>query len=809
MNRLILLSLCALIPTPAMSTNWCPPTAEAFDQWGWLDENEGGDAWMSTVWCGSTIEGQLYPLPSRSDVINSVIDNMGLSANWSSEWAQLMSDAAACQPNSWSGRLVNGAYAGDYVGINRDQDTFEHFASPGATLPGGEVVKLWLSQFVRYYTRPHGWEWYCIATGDLAGSNDGWTFASNPNNDDPMALYFPWFWNLNAADRAAVLVHEGAHEFIGHVSDSACTNRGSCDNFYGVANAQSFTIAVNAQSLDAYRRRAGSRELEIYNYGHDICGYVALLPDAVRWGLVLKMRDRLLNVFKFPPPESEWPPAAFVDTVYGSIYDLSDEPNGTPGLAYRIDIVNGARWPCSSVCDPTDYDFASSGPRACNEAYQPENVAINAQNRGLCVALNQEVAAGVTPKERAQLQNRLILESARCISGVSAAYVDQVCQQLSAQAAHVGDIEAAWSIPDQGFYFDASQAIAACQASFCAARGGATWANEARAACYEWDDDAGCLALACGDRAAVEAKHGRDSYEYLESLVCRASQLGRHFDGLVADPSGCSAEYQECIIRERYLPAWEAQLAGGACWSGPSAAVYDPLYAEVRHAAGTLAVEPFLALDRDSHLVNSKCMIVEVSCEAQQAALRAALARLIHDKAHTRPAWKRPTLPDRWEELAGRYDREVLEVLDGLGRDLADPLISLGILARNERIGRLVRSPEAAVAIAELAGHDTYLRAGGARFARGVFAPAQLERYSVAETADPYALSTTGWEVELSALGQLDLSLGSPQGREAMSKAPTLSGPEAYAHLVALLSAKDGVALEQAFEAFVVDVAGR
>lgn len=63
--------------------------------------------------------------------------------------------------------------------------------------------------------------------------------------------------------------------------------------------------------------------------------------------------------------------------------------------------------------------------------------------------------------------------------------------------------------------------------------------------------------------------------------------------------------------------------------------------------------------------------------------------------------------------------------------------------------------------------------------------------------------------MELSALGQLDLSLGSAQGREAMSKAPTLSGPEAYAHLVALLSAKDGVALEQAFEAFVVDVAGR
>ncbi len=791
------------------SAGWadaCPPTPNDFVTWGANDAVTSGDVWMSSVWCGSVVDGQLVVQPNAPVVFNSVVDAMGLAQNWSSQWAQLMGDVGSCDPESWSARLMNAAYFCDYLGTNRNQTTFAHTASPGVVLPGTSTpVIYWLSEYVKYYTRPHGWRPMCIAVGDAAGTADGHVYAANPENDDPLKLYFPWFWNLTAVDRASTLVHEASHEFSGHLPNNSCANVRSCDDVFGNMNAQTLTLFFNAQTLDAYRRAEGSTELELVNYGNGVCGYVPLVPDAQRFALVISMELRLENTFKYPPAESEWPPSAFVDSVGGTSLDLGDTPGGLAGLAYRIDLVNGARWPCGAVCTATDYDFATGGTRACNEQYQPGNAAINVHNRELCRSLNAEVGTGVTPKQHAELKKRLIMESQNCLSGVSDTYVAQVCAQLSTQATRVEDIETAWPIPDQGFSFDASKAIRACQASYCTQRRDASWDTAATAACFDWDDPYGCLALTCGDRTALASAHGKSSYEYFESVVCRGSALGRQFAGLTDGDDQCAARYDECVIRERYLPAWIAQQAGGTCWlratgTSPSR---DPLFRTVRDAVGTVSVENFLALDRDSNLATSRCLMESVACQAEVAALEAALAKLIHDEASTRPVWKTPVLPDSWERLRGRFDRDVRSELERLGADLLNPAVSTGPLIKNARLSALATSPEAMVAIAELVGHDTYLRAGGARFARGRFDPAALTRYSV--EADPYAIPTATRATELGALNRLDQRIGSTQAQAAFSKTTLLTGPQAYTHLRALFDAKNGVELEAAFEAFVTD----
>ena len=809
MSRAIIGALVLSLSSPAWAADWCPPSSSDFVAWGANDAVTSGDVWMSSVWCGSTVNGVLVPLPSREPVINSVIDAMGLGQNWGSRWAQLMSTVTQCDPESWSARFINGAYFADYLGHHRLQTTFAQTASPGALMPEGDWVTYWLARYIKYYTREDGWAPFCIASGDTPGDN-WFIFAANPKNHDPLKVYFPWFWNMTAVDRSSVLVHEASHQFSSHIGDTECLNGGSCDGVFGSPNAQTFTIYFNAQTVDAYRRQPGdSTELEIYNYGQDICGYVPLVPDAQRFSQVQSMQDRLRTVFKHVPAESSWPPSAFIDNVWGTGLDFGDAPGGASGTAYRIDLVNGSRWPCGAVCTPADYDFATGGTRACNENYRAENIAINQQNKALCLALNAQVAGGVTPTQHASLRNQIGSGAKACLSGVSDAWVAQVCAQLSSQATKVEDIETNWSIPDMEFYFDASRAIHSCQASFCAQKHTTAWDTAASAACFDWDDPYGCLKLACGDLAAIQLAKGKNSPEYLKAVVCRASELNRDFAGLADPQDVCSDEYEACLLEERYQAAWAAQQAGGACWvrGSGSSPTTDPLFVTLRDKAGTLPVENFLSLDTASHLATSRCLMENMTCQMEHAALEAGLAKLIHDEARTRPVWKVPTLPDSWEKLKGRYDRDVFNEMNRVGAALTDPTVTFGPLSKNPALARLVESPEASLAIAAVVGHDTYLKAGGSRFAKGIFNPAVLVQYGA--EADPYGFSTAAHTAELSALGRLNQRLSAAQVKTAFSKTNRLTGPQAYGHVLALFNSKNGVELEAAFEAFVADAAAR
>jgi hypothetical protein len=787
----------------------CPPAGHDASTMGYTDVVASGDLWMSERWCGAYQGGMLEVVEpdDRGIIIEAIVDHMRLFPLYALVWALFVEDAPRCLPASWAGRFFNGAWATELVGIQRDNDVLDHVASPVATLPDGAEVRYWLGQYVRSYTRDNGWVWRCLADGDVP--DDDWmVFGSNPDDDGPLKVYYPWFWVASVISRAATLVHEASHEFSGHIGDGQCFNGGSCDERFMWANAQTFDIIFRSQAIDAYDRRLGERTLEVANYGHEVCGYVPFMPDQLRFTQVHEIRAKLNTVFHYISPLSDWPASAFIDPAPGSLYDLADEPGGQAGMVYRVDVVNGARWPCGWLCDESDYTFSpgpGSGALACNEDYQPENAQVNAFNRGACEVVNERIAQGVTPQQRGGLYVDLLTTLRDCIPGVSEAFVDSVCADLRAGAATVDDIEAGWSIPDQGWYFDAEAAIAACQAQWCAGRDRIGWAAAARAACFEWDDPGGCLAHQCGDLAVLAAEHGRESVVYLQAVVCRASALGREVVGATGETSMCGAAFERCLIEDRYLDAWQAQLAGGACWSQTTGVVdgADPLHVHHRADLGSVGVEPWLAADEGPALATSGCFLDAITCEAQAAALAGITAKLVRERAAARPSWAGPPLPDPWRERAGRLDEEIIAAFVSLADTLddgADPA------ALADRVERLAHSPEARRSAAEQVGHDLWFAMGGERFAPGVFAPAIIARFTGPNAqADPHGVDLDGADPALvQAVGtmrSIATRLHGEAGRALFDAATGLPPAVWYRRALALRGARTTEALDEALDA--------
>ncbi len=798
---LALLTAGAFAPTAARA-DACPPSVAAFDTWTWLQGDASGDDWMTSVVCQSDA--------FREAAKNLVVSHMGLDHNWD-YWSTIVPSANDCNPDNWGARTVNGGYAVEYVGINRDNDTFAHFATPTGILPDGTAVTHWLSQYVDFYISEEGYNWKCLASGDLAGPGDGFTYASNPSDNSACSLYYPWFWNKTVTDRASTIVHEATHEFAPHIANSACTNGASCDTAFMTPNAQSFQIVFDAQSVDAYQREDNSRELKVVGYGNGVCGYLPLLPDQERFSQVQVMQSKLQNCFQTVPTQANWPTAAFVDSVAGTIYDVAAEPGGNAGQAYRIDVTNNAMWPCDKVCNPEDFTFHANGvggPRACNENYQAGNAQVNADNRKHCGDLNDLVAAGVTPAERTALLNQANNSMHGCVPGISSEYLAQVCAQASAGANTVDDVENNWSIPESmGYAYEAEDAIRACQATFCQHQPLGSWNEDAYSACYEWDDPAGCMQLACGDLPTIETQKGHNSFEYLNALVCRAEQLGRNVESLEGAGGICDRVFDECYIRENFLPLFLAQMDGGACWADAIMNAADPLQRERRLLVGNMSVERYVASDRGVRLLSTACLMEEQQCEALQAALAAIAAKIAGIKATTRPGWKHPPLPDPWENLAGRFDREVIQEMAEVGVELGRPGAAPVALSRNVRLMAAAKRPEARLAIAEFIGQDVYLAAGGEQLAQGVFAPERIAQYTGERAAhDTGGVDIVGFEDEVAALKTLNTRIGSAEWQDLMSRAGQLDGATYYNHLVAMLQAQDGQALLAAHDALQADL---
>ncbi|MCB9546744.1 MAG: hypothetical protein H6706_12940 [Myxococcales bacterium] len=792
-----------LLAPAAASADACPPNVSDFDTWTWLPSWSSGDSWVTNLVCAT---------PAKRDQVRSLVrTHLGLDEN-NDYWSGMMSNSEVCNPNQWGGRVIGGGYATELVGIHRDNDTLNQTISPGGILPDGTPVKFWLSQYASYYISEEGYDWECLADGDAPGPDDGFTFASNPASNSACTFYFPWFWNKTVMDRASTVVHEATHEFAGHISDSACTNGASCDDVFMNANAQSFQIIFDAQAVDAYRREAGSRELDVVNFGNGVCGYLPLLPDQDRFALVQVMISKLKKCFQTVPPASAYPASAVLDSVPGTIWDLAGNPGGQADVAYRIDIWNGARWPCGQVCQPSDFTWnpnGASGPRACNETWQAGNAAINQANRNRCNMLNGQLGAGVTKAEYASLVSQAQYGMQGCIKGVSQEYLDSVCDDLIPAAQDVGDIESAWPLDDNiGYGYDPEEAILGCQTRFCGQQNIAAWDAEARGVCYEWDDAKGCMDLLCGDLAALDPDPGRASQTYLEAVICRASELGRAIPGVRAADVGCSKVFNDCIVRERYLPLWENQLAGDDCWSDSlPAPAPDPFFTNHRRQIGELSWDRFAVVDRGPGLMVSSCALEEAECEAFQAAMRRIMAKIMKMKTRERFPWQVPPGPDPWEHMVGRFDREFSVAMG----DLSDALdVDQAPLYRDAALRRASASPDAQVAMADLIGHDTFLRMGGARFAdRGIFNPARLAQFGGPNAErDPHGLPTDGFEDEIAAFEALGARLDSRQWFALRRQAPQLGAERYYGHLVALLNARSGVELKAAHDALQRDLQG-
>ncbi len=802
MRHTLITALFIFMAGPALADE-CPPSAAHFDTWTWIPSWDSGDDWLTQWTCSSDAH--------RNAVKDLVITHLGLDENWSYWDDGMLSSANICNPNTWGARVINGGYAAQLTGDMRDNDSFNHFASPGGILPDGTPINWWLSQFVSYYVSEEGYKWECLEDDDAAGPGDGFTYASNPFSNSACTLYYPWFWNKTAFDRASTLIHEAAHEFSRHLDDSVCDNRGSCDTAWMDNNAQSFQIIFDAQAVDAYQREPNSRELKVINFGNDVCGYLPLLPDQDRFALVQVMIDKLMMVFQTLPPVTQYPASAIIDNVPGTIWDLADDPNGQAGLAYRIDIVNQARWGCDRVCEPSEYRFPD-GPKACNEEYWPENAGINAANRQRCDELNAQIAQGVSLQEHTSLR-RQAWYMQTCKPGVSPEHLEEICRDLIPGTDHVDDIDIQWPLPNNlGYGYSASKAIRDCQIRFCGEQDLATWDQAASEVCYEWDDQVGCMPLLCDDLEGLEAEHGRDSLEYLRGVVCRASELEREIPGVREEDVGCSRGFNDCIITGRYMPLWQEQLAGDDCWSDslPAGVQIDPYYTQHRRAVTEWSAERFQVLDRSSRLMEDECLMQEAQCEALQAAMQAALAKILNLKQRERPHWQRPPGPDPWEHLQSWYDRELELTMIDIGEELLGPAPEEQLLFQDARLRKAAARPEARVALAELIGHDTFFRMGGAQNVREIFSPTKLRRFSGPDAElDPYGLSLEGVEAEVDALARVYARSQDRGFRALLSRAGELDSITYHHHVNAMLRARTGEALLAAHEALEADLARR
>lgn len=790
-------------PTGPARADSCPPNQSDFDAWTWLPASQSGDTWMKNMICASAA--------TRDAAKSLVVTHMGLDENWDS-WEDMFSRYNNCNANDWAIRAVNGGYAMEYVSLQRDNDTFTHWASPTVNMPNGDPVTRWLSQYSSYYISEEGYEFECLSDDDPPGPEGGLTYASNPSSNSACHVYYPWFWNKTVTDRASTIAHEASHEFQDHIGDDQCSNKASCDTAFMVPNAQTIQIIFDAHSLDAYQREPNSRELKVVGYGNGVCGYLPALPDAERFSQVAVMKSKLKKCFRDVPPESSWPSATFIDSVSDALFDVASQPGGKDNQAYRIDMLNGAMWPCQAVCNVEDYTYVpggASGPKACNEDWQPGNVERNAYNRQHCADLNAQVAAGVTPAERASLRAQAMNTMHGCIPGMSDAYINRMCLEAIHGAQTVDQVADAWPIPDNlGYMYDEEQAIRDCQAEFCQGQPLGSWNEEAFGVCFEWDDPAGCLNLSCGNLDAIEAEKGRDSLEYLNALVCRASDLGRNIDSLEDAEQICDRVFNECYIRENYLPLWLTQInEDGNCWSEEVPNIQDPLYKAHWLMVGQLDPRRWVATDEAVGLLLSPCAMERMECEAFQAALQAMLAKLANMKAGGRDPWRGPPLPDPWEDMAGRFDRELISEMTTLGGELIAGMDAETPLARNPRLRQAANMPEARVAMAEFVGQDLYFSAGGARFAEGVFSPARLAQYSGPNAAhDPYGLDIEGMEAEVTALQTMSERVGSRDWQALMAQAGNLDGPTYYNHMMAMLNARDGAALLAAHDALQQDL---
>ncbi|MCA9540707.1 MAG: hypothetical protein KC620_17530 [Myxococcales bacterium] len=783
MRRIFLL---VLLVASSARADLCPPSPQDWTAWTWMNGEETWDRLFAETWCGrydpNTGAWSVPDSDRRDGIILHVNTAMPYDDDFNNWWSRFGAEVQTCDPNSWGTRYYNGMWFMDYLGDVRQNPPIPHQLTPVYVYDGVPVLH-WLVEFAGI-AEDDDIRAVCLYDEDAPGLADGITLASNRDGADT-SVYYPWFWNVTLVDRAATIAHEAQHEYRGHLDESECTAHASCDDSFNnpEANAQTVHIFFLAQAIDAFAVNEEG-EHEIVRYADDTCGYLPLLPEAIRESTRAKIEQKLLHHFRDVPPPTAWPAAARTVTTKIAAY--------TPGTYNELDVAIGSRWDCRYPCDPLQYDYNAFGVFACDEHLRALNVQVNANNRAACQGILNQVDQGVTPVQLKLLGQQMTQAREPCVPGVDDEVVDAHCDMLINNAANVTDIAANWGIADQGYFFDAQAAITACQQRFCQAQPYGVWEQDAANACYEWDDATGCLAFACGDLAAAGP---RVELDYLKAVACRADVLAEGFTDAFTDQTACAEQYADCVLARRHLGDWLTYVAGGDCWHQPDdlSVFSGPAIKDL----GTQDYNTFINGSGGVTPLSDACLVQHAACNAQQGLVfRFIGLRAMDEIREGEPNWK-PDLPDVYESRVQRYTRQVFEEV----ADLADAYPRLeNTPLQSPRVHALM-APDARVALARGIGHDTWFRMMGTQGVDGVFAPRRITAFARGGERDPYAPDVSAYADRINRLEALRL-----QAEQLVAGAP----PEAFGRanaariydgLMAIADARDEDQLDRALTA--------
>lgn len=712
----------------------------------WIGSKDGMDAWIGANWCG--LYGETAPGVPGALIWDQTWKEANDQYVWDAlhlskvqdTWLPLRTAAAFCNPDQFWMRLAAGALLADWVGIFRQSalaaGVVNHDFSPRIK---GNASMRWTAEWVAPWSDT-GWTWTTDHPATIEdGTCQGWTVASNPMaGGKPSNLYYAFFGLQAPVERSGTLVHEIAHEVVGHLPDSACAAKGSCDRGFQIpnpeapnaVNAQTATSVFLSQAIETWRprRKDPLRPLSTAdgNFGEPVvaslgpgeCGYLPLLSEADRDRARILLTTLMSSYFEIKTPQAAWPYAARLD-VDGR---------------YLIDGASGARWPCTAVCSVDDYTFDVTGKdpkqQGCNEQWQPANVAVNAHNRQACQEANAKVAGGVTPAEHAKVLKDFQVQVQSCRTDVPEALQALACDEAIATAPHVHAISANYPIKGSWPGFNEWKAIQDCEERYCEER----WAmppgmtpSIGQSLCWEVDLEdpvSGCPGP-CGplDDGATDA-------ERFEGALCRwALMTGRTPPVAPPDPfpralarkcvddlAKCSATRMARMRWEEALAAWKSDRDAGQCWFDalPAMETTAPTYGGFPQVAqfGTVDFRTWIGLPQGQALLQDPCFAQHLACEAMREVAGSIVVRAIadvQDKPYPPPyASVGRALESRGQAIPG--DR-----MGAFYRGLLDQARSLAGRVQGappgqdlrRAVGDLVSGPDQVAAMARLIGPGT------------------------------------------------------------------------------------------------------
>ncbi len=535
-----------------------------------LSMNATYDDGLTSQWCGT-----FHSLWNGLHIDPSDWDEGHGATNSGNGWHP------TCSPNHFLTRLFNAGHLIQEVtdhampyGFNRWLDDEDDDLS-GADIDGNNRFRgNWWSFVINH--EPDEW---------VPGCGNGGTLATNVTGiDDYIELHKVSAYRNTALDRSSTIVHETAHEDVGHLDDEDCSAGGSCDDRFGRYNAQTMQIDYLYDAATTYQTQLlGNASVRIAtNYvdpdtGVRMCKYIPFFSDYERDNALSKANAKFDNNFQGSPLRAL------------TKYDDAEAADLAKNPVWECDLCQVSQW---------SFDPDQCVQTACNELLAYSNVGVNSDNWLQCLDYNVDVITGGYSQEA--------IAQAAASHPYQACHVPQenavrdFCDAEKASANHVNDIDSCGWL--EGVYFPGfSKTI--CIQEFCheqfEADGGVGWSTSG--------DPYGCLDAICAPdgescnddlpeaqcRQLFVAAHGHPAY-YAASCTADGCQRGRALclaDALAQNPAAweypqpvpqqCDLIYDICRLGEWasaqvFISLQDLVLKGRIIGTGPVEQTINP-----------------------------------------------------------------------------------------------------------------------------------------------------------------------------------------------------------------------------------------